>query len=145
MGEAAGSAPLTEAAPAAPLHSGWLHKRGHLNPKYKKRWFVLTDSLKLSYYEAPGDPGRNKPKGEVRPSLPQPVQGVGQRRRCLDGGLCSPALSAPSVFTRSAGFRPIAPSYSRALALPAAAVSGNQPPPTPHPSPMLPVRCTWPR
>ena len=31
-------------------HTGFLHKRGHLNTAFKRRFFVLTGA-KLSYYE----------------------------------------------------------------------------------------------
>jgi hypothetical protein len=91
MGPERGTAPT-------PLHSGWLEKRGHFNTGFKRRWFVLTDSLKLSYYEAPGE---SKLKGEVRPSPPihgasWPAGGL----RCLDGGLRPQAQPAPPLPTR---------------------------------------------
>jgi hypothetical protein len=73
-----GPSAMASAPISTPLHSGWLHKRGHFNTNFKRRWFVLSDHLKLAYYEVPGDPGRNKPKGEVRSLafLPLRIQGL---------------------------------------------------------------------
>ena len=49
------------------LHSGWLHKRGHVNTGFKRRWFVLDAGLRLRYYESPSHESRRlPPKGEVQ-------------------------------------------------------------------------------
>ena len=56
-------------------HRGWLHKRGHMNTTYQKRYFLLHGAM-ITYYEGPDGALRGKSKGEpivakvahVRPS-----------------------------------------------------------------------------
>ena len=49
-----------QAAPAE--HSGFLHKRGHVNTAFKRRFFVLR-AARLTYYEDEAAAVRGKARG----------------------------------------------------------------------------------
>ena len=53
-------------APPLPplLHSGWLHKRGHVNTAFKRRFFVLRGA-RLAYYEDEAAAGKGRSRGSV--------------------------------------------------------------------------------
>lgn len=67
------------------VHASWVYKQGDFVKAFRKRWFVLSITNLLHYYEQPGD---KKPKGTIE------MANVKEVRR----GESKPDLPTPFVF-----------------------------------------------
>ena len=71
-------------------HTGFLHKRGHLNTAFKRRFFVLTGA-KLSYYEDVTAAHRGRSRGSVTVTRVRHLR-PGEGAAMVDDGLLPSSL-----------------------------------------------------